>query len=278
MIRSGNKVKTAAALVLLLAFLPYGAQRATAGLYGRSSKDRERGKCVSQNLQEQTEEPLQREAERRVEARPIPPVFNFPTALIPEKGAFILDSNVLYALVRAIDYYPRPLDTPAREMALKELEYRTHMTREQLLDRETRHSYMWLTPRVIKEYGQGARVQTPPLGIHRSMLSVARDSPKYQAAIDILAKLGVGGAEGRHDREIIAEALFAKAEDHAIPTFMTMDKKLFEPLCSLSPECRELLRLRLGSPEKKLHDGFVIEVPVSESETRKLRILPVLRR
>jgi hypothetical protein len=200
--------------------------------------------------------------------------FNPPLGVLPEKGAYLMDSNILSAIIKTRDGRAGR-DSPRYQAILRLLERKTRMDKRDLLDPRTEHSYFWVTQQIVNEYDHWHAAPLPPRGVFRAKVAVSRTSPEFEALLDILKRGRVGGDEGQSDRIIVAEAFFAATEKNSVPTFVTMDSGISDRLCRFSPDCRAALKF--GSPDLMYPDGFVVQIAVPGSMPRKLRVLAVPR-
>ncbi len=118
-----------------------------------------------------------------------------------------------------------------------------------------------------------------PTETRRIELATERDSTEYQSIVAKLDELGVGrkkNVSGEADREIVADAFFARTARPEIATFLTADRGIIMPLCNLSPACKR--SIAKGTVELDHEEGFVVEISDHMGRPRKLRILPLFGR
>jgi hypothetical protein len=100
---------------------------------------------------------------------------------------------------------------------------------------------------------------------------VSRDDPGFQHILQQLELAGVGGPRGESDRIIVAEAFFAATQNGAVPTFLTMDRRVYNNLCRLSPACEAMLTQ--GSPYVTFPKGFLVKLRDADKQVRTLRVV-----
>jgi hypothetical protein len=107
-----------------------------------------------------------------------------------------------------------------------------------------------------------AKVSGPVEGFN---ITVARDSAEYKGVFKRLEDAAVGRAKGAEDRRIVADAFFAKTEPGVVPTFVTHDKGIYNPLLVLS-----------GQDPARLGKGVAAAFPNGFSVTVEGRTIIVL--
>lgn len=98
-------------------------------------------------------------------------------------------------------------------------------------------------------------------------LGVTRDSAEYTSVIRILENNNVGSGKGGMDRQIVADALFARAEPGEMPTLVTADKGVYNGMYRA-----------MGASNVGVQRGgqdFVFTVMDSSGTRRSIRVIPI---
>lgn len=130
------------------------------------------------------------------------------------KGSLIIDENISIALEKR--QAGKPLQAGEQKMLDK-------------VD-ELGYSDLRVTDPTVQHRGAKGRPMAEP----GMAISVERTSKEYTDIIQVLEKANVGGGKGQNDREIIADAFFAVAEDGVMPKILTNDRNVFNKMALIS--------------------------------------------
>jgi hypothetical protein len=192
---------------------------------------------------------------------------------MPVTHGVIVDSNALSLYVNTIG---------RRAADIEKIVHRIRKVRRHNLKAEGQFR-MYVADKTALEVGGSSgpdRQGFPfPTETRRIELSTERDSREYKSIITKLDELGVGrkkNSTGDADREIVADAFFARTARSEVATFLTADRGIILPLCNLSPACKR--SIAKGTVEVDTEEGFVVEIPDHAGQLRSLRILPLFGR